>query len=122
MSTVLTTGANVTCGHPLGIVALKSSVILTVGKGANPVLTATSLDQATVSGCQTPKDPNHGNMPCGLVTAVGDGKSATLKVNGESVILSSLTGTTDGKVTGTPQDLLKGTDPSSPLQVKKATP
>lgn len=123
MSTVLTTGANVTCGHAPGKVVLKSTAVLTVGKGAKPVLTGTGLVGATVDGCPLASGGAVGNVSCTAVTSVILGRSVTLKVNGEAVILDSLTGTTNGSAGGTtPQTLLSGADPSSALQVNKATP
>jgi hypothetical protein len=100
MPQVLTTTTTVTCGHSPpgspatpGTVAVRSSAKLRVGA---PVLQEPGIVLMQVSGCPLPA-----NVQCHRVVTVTKGR-AKLRVGGLPVMLSSLTGTTDG----TPPDRL----------------
>lgn len=122
MSTVLTAGAVVLCGHPSGVVTVTSSAVLTVGAAENPVLIETDLTTASVAGCLLGAGGAAGNASCTKILTVTEGRSSTLQVNGQPVLLDSLAGGTNGLSGGTPQQLLSGSDPTSMLVVTKGAP
>jgi hypothetical protein len=113
MPNVLTTQSTVSCGllgvalpntHQ-GTVRVQSMAKLKVA-GASVLLKA-SIENMTITDCKTPVPPH--NSPCQLVSAVSDGESTKLKVDGNPVILETLKGSTNGIVTDvTPQKLLAG--------------
>jgi hypothetical protein len=113
MPAVVTVSSKVLCG-PLtpaghgGTVATVGSSKLTVG--GSPVLVAAGIVGAmNVAGCTTPLvTGTPPSKPCTSVLTVIPSPSLATKlfVGGVPVVLASLTGTTDGVISGTPQALL----------------
>lgn len=116
MASVLTTNSTVTCGHS-GNVAVTSTQKLKVNN--NSVLVRTSIEGKSIpatplpGSCQTQpaSDPSGPTAkPCTKVSSVDHGEATKLKVNGQAVMLDTLSGTTDGMVAKTtPQTLLSAT-------------
>ena len=110
MAGVLITSSTVICGHS-GNVAVTSTQKLKVSN--NPVLVKASISGKSISGCATPaaSDPSGPTAkPCTTVSSVGSGEATKLKVNGQAVMLDTLSGTTDGMAAKiTPQTLLSAT-------------
>jgi len=100
----------VTCGHS-GNVAVTSTQKLRVNN--NPVLVKASIESKVIAGCATvpASDPSGPTAkPCTAVSSVTSGEATKLKVNGQAVMLDTLSGTTDGMVAKTtPQMLLSAT-------------
>jgi hypothetical protein len=107
MPHVLTTGSNVTCGHS-GTVSTASTAKLKVN--GQPVLLKEGIQGRSVAGCTTPPASDISGptaKPCTLVSTVSAGAATKLKVSGQSVMLQTLAGATDGMVAKeTPQKLL----------------
>jgi hypothetical protein len=110
MPFVLTEGSTVSCGHPPGVVAKTGTAKLTVNN--HPALLKKGIQGRTVSGCEIKavSDPSGPlALPCAAVIAVNSGEATKLTVGGESVILETLTGSTNGlKEPKLPQSLLNG--------------
>lgn len=106
MANVLTTASTVTCSHTAptpGIVSTASSAKLRV-KG-QPVLLKNSIAEEAISGCGIIPDPNTKAVTCVRVKKVEAGEAQKLTVAGESVMLDTLTGKTDGTINGEIQGL-----------------
>jgi hypothetical protein len=97
MAAVLTTGASIGCGHGGTVQLTASRSALTVGGAA--VLVAGDLTGAVVSGCQTKPTPG-GNVPCTAVVSVLTGSATKLTVGAASVLLDTVSGTTNGNPPG----------------------
>ena len=111
MANVVTTVSTVTCGHGPGKVTLTSTAKLKIGN--DPVVLA--ISGAPVAGCTTVPDPNTTTKLC--TTATADAGTATkLRVGNQPVLLDTLSGSTDGTISGTQQKLLKWTAPPTKLQ------
>ncbi len=120
MPAVLTTASSIVCGHS-GTVQQSSSEKLKVN--GNSVLIKSSVDGQSISGCQTlPAVDSSGTETARKCTKVAvdppappgpgvtGGEAVKLKVNGKPVMLSNLTGNTNGMVAKvTPQNLLSAT-------------
>lgn len=109
MPAVATLADVVTCGHS-GKVVVVGTPKLTVG--GNPVLLAAGVAGGVVTGCITPiVTTTPPSKPCSKVLLVTSPPSLStkLKVGAAPVVLSTLKGTTDGVVGGTPQVLLSVT-------------
>lgn len=112
MAGVLITNSTVTCGHS-GNVTVTSTQKLKVGN--NPVLVKASIQGKSIPDCKTiapANDPSgtQTGQKCTTVSSVGSGEATKLKVNGQAVMLDTLSGTTDGMVAKiTPQTLLSAT-------------
>jgi hypothetical protein len=110
MAGVLVTNSTVTCGHS-GNVTVTSTQKLKVSN--SPVLIKTSIENQSIPDCLTaPASDASGPTakPCKTVSSVGSGEATKLKVNGQAVMLDTLSGATDGMVTKvTPQLLLSAT-------------
>ncbi|SNS15197.1 hypothetical protein SAMN04488107_1625 [Geodermatophilus saharensis] len=115
MASVVTRASTVSCGHvlppKLGKVELTSTAKLKVGD--NPVVLG--ISGATVGDCGTVADPNTSTKPCTTATAAA-GFATKLKVGNQPVLLETLSGTTDGTVSGTPQTALAWKAPLTKLQ------
>jgi hypothetical protein len=100
MTSPLTTGSDVECGHK-GTVSTSSSVKLTVD--GNPVLVADGVVSKTVSGCTTPSSSGPPpTSPCISVQSILPTCLATkLTAGGAAVVLDTLAGLTDGAPPGT---------------------
>jgi len=94
MAEVLTSGSSVGCTHPGGKISLSSQAKLKV-KG-NAVLLEDDVKGKSISDCPIPKDESKGTAPDTKVLALTTGKASKLKVGGKPVLLSTLTGTTNG--------------------------
>lgn len=90
MPAVLTTAAQLVCAHQGQLLIRASTSALTAG-GA-PVLVQADLLAATVSGCT---NTGAGQKPCLKVTSITDGRSSTLTVSGQPVMLETAQGLTD---------------------------
>lgn len=66
----------------------------------NMVLLKTGIKGKSITGCQNHPSPDNNNQPCKTVNEVKAGEAKKLKVEGESVILDSLSGSTDGQPVG----------------------
>jgi hypothetical protein len=110
MAGVLITNSTVTCGHS-GNVTVTSTQKLKVSN--SPVLVKASIESKSIPDCATtPATDASGPTakPCKTVSSVSSGEATKLKVNGQAVMLDTLSGTTDGMVTKTtPQMLLSAT-------------
>ncbi len=109
MPKVLTLASTVLCGPAApslhgGKVITKSLARLTVNNSS--VLTQSSIAPQSVDAgankCQTPINTNTGQKPCSSVTTVSAGMSTKLTVNGQPVMLETVTGNgvTDGSPIG----------------------
>jgi hypothetical protein len=103
MPAVLTLSSKVLCGLavltpvPLhgGTVKIVGATKLTVSR--SPVLLESGINGQKVIGCTTVTNTSTGNKQCSVVTAVDRTSLAKkLRVGGNSVVLASLTGATDG--------------------------
>jgi hypothetical protein len=108
MPNVLTVNSTVGCGHPppppgSGVVQVRGeaklrvaggSVLLLAGVNGRPVSSACGIQPAT------------GFVKCTQVNSVSGGLATKLTVGSLPVVLSTLTGGTNGTVSGTPQVLL----------------
>jgi hypothetical protein len=122
MPYVLTTASDVTCGHvvpapPPGAVQVASAAKLKVN--SNPVLLESSVLGQSISNCPTVPPPQ-GNIKCTKVLSVANKTPPKLKVNGDAVLVESITGTTNGAVVdppapATPQSKLAATANQSKL-------
>jgi hypothetical protein len=122
MPNVLTTASDVTCGHRQlpalpGAVQVASAAKLKVN--SNPVLLESSVSGKTISGCGIPIPPQ-GNLKCTTVLSVANKAPPKLKVNGDAVLVGTITGTTTGTVVddpdgATPQKKLAATANQSKL-------
>jgi len=118
---VLTTQSTVSCGHKPGNVLVTSTAKLRVAHA--PVLVEPGIRDQLLPppgpplGCSTPVVATPVSAPCKKVVSVAPTSLATkLKSNGSLVVLDTLTGTTDGTVSGTtPQPLLNATANQSKL-------
>src|SRR5262245_49368636 len=120
MAAVLTENATVLCG-PVVPMAHGGTITLT-GLGApklrvgdSPVLLEASVTSRRITGCKTPDDAPHGNIPCQTFDRVTDGRAAKLTVDDKPVLLTKLTGATSGKIGGTPQAVAQATDSQTKL-------
>jgi hypothetical protein len=99
MGYVLTTGSNITCGHPTppppGQVELTGASKLQVSN--NPVVV--KVGPSLSSPC--PLQQTNNTSPCKTATPAG-GISQKLKVSNQPVILDSVSVTTDGVPKGAP--------------------
>jgi hypothetical protein len=95
---VLTTDNAVTCGHqPAGRVSFPAATKLRVA--GTPVITAV-VAAPIGPGCTASKQ---GDVPCAVVVgALTTGASAKLRAGGNSVVLSSVTGSTNGVINAVP--------------------
>jgi hypothetical protein len=102
MPGVLTTASPVLCGHGPGQVETASTAKLRVA--GSPVLVLDSvLGKPVPPGCTA-------DTPCSSVLTVVTGTAVKLTTAGAPVVLDTLTGTTNGAVSGTtPQPLLSAT-------------
>jgi hypothetical protein len=118
MAGVLITSSTVTCGHS-GNVVVTSTQKLKVGN--NPVLVKVSIADKSIAGCTTaPASDASGPTakPCKKVSLVSNGEATKLKVNGQAVMLDTLSGETDGMVAKIkPQLLLSPTAEQTKLTV-----
>jgi hypothetical protein len=104
---VLTEASAVSCGHGPGQVQTASDAKLSVSGSA--VLVQTSVVGKQVALCGTPPATSPTSTPCATVQTA-TGQASKLTANGAPVLLETLTGTTDGVVSGTtPQALLSAT-------------
>lgn len=94
MSNVLTEASVITCPHGGTVKAVASQNALKVD-GQRALLQA-DLMGAPISLCTIPLDPVTGTKPCQLVTSVTAGMAMQMRVNGQSVMLDTATGLTDG--------------------------
>ena len=96
MPKVLTAGAKIQCQHQGDLVLVPSQTELKIG--SQPVLVDGDLDNAVISGCKLPPDPNTSTVPCKKVASVAGGKSTKYKVGTKFVMLDTANGFTDGTV------------------------
>ena len=123
MTFVLTTKSSVLCGH-IGPTSPLSGAFLVAGGGKLTVESAAVLVTGDVDGkpikptqpCGIVPSTSTGNIQCTKVSSVDSSSEATkLTIEGKAVVLETLKGETDGKLSGTmPQPLLKAT----PGQIK----
>ncbi|CCK24484.1 hypothetical protein BN159_0105 [Streptomyces davaonensis JCM 4913] len=92
MPAVLTTAAQLVCAHQGQLMVQASTSALTAG--GSPVLVQADLLAATVSGC-TNTNTAAGQKPCLKVTSIIAGRSSTLTVSGQPVMLETALGLTD---------------------------
>jgi hypothetical protein len=112
MPKVLTTGSNVTCGHE-GTVATSSTAKLKIN--GQPVLLQEGIVGKTVENCLTPTVSNPTSSPCASVSSVDKGNATKLTGGGNAVMLETLTGGTNGVVSGNAQTFLSATAGQSKL-------
>lgn len=107
MAHVLTTASTVDCGHG-GAVATTGEPKLRVA-GA-PVLLAAGINSKPVApSCTVVDNPDTSTLKCRMVTSVTGGMAVKLRVAGAPAMLDTLAGGTDGKVGGTPAQVLRAT-------------
>jgi hypothetical protein len=101
MPNVLTTQSAVTCAHN-GTVQVASTAKLKVG--GNPVLLMSSVVEQQISNCPS-KPPPPANVTCTHVLTVTNIPAPKLTVHGDAVLVDTITGTTDGNLSGVPNRL-----------------
>jgi hypothetical protein len=92
MPAVLTTASKLVCSHHGELKVQASTSALSAG--GSPVLVEADILAATVTGC-TNTDANANEKPCLKVTSIIAGRSTTLTVSGQAVMLESAQGLTD---------------------------
>lgn len=98
MPPIVTTNATIVCIHGGQVTLLPRQVQVQI-QGGN-VLCEGDLSGAPIVGCTQPPSP--GTKPCTLVVSTLPGSSApTVTVGGRPVLLSTLSGLTDGVPPGT---------------------
>jgi hypothetical protein len=101
MPRALTEGSTLVCLH-LGTVQLTAGQSKLRVNGER-VLIEGDLSGAMIAGCKTVADPNSKTAPCLSISSVINGVATKLKVSGQRVLLETITGLTDGTLSGTPQ-------------------
>jgi hypothetical protein len=97
MSSVLTEGSAIKCGHQGTVQPAASQQKLKVGGKA--VLVLGDLVGSSVSSCSTPTvvpPPPPPTQPCRKTAAMSSGTSTKLKVDGKAVLLDTASGMTNG--------------------------
>ena len=94
MSLAVTESGQVKCLHQGSVQLQAGQSKLTVD--GNKVLIDGDLATASISGCVTPDDAPHGNIPCKNVATSIAGVAMKLTVGGKGVILDAIGGLTNG--------------------------
>ncbi len=97
---ILTEDAVLVCEHELGHVKNQPSQSL-VRVAGRKVLVEADPKGRTISGCPLPFPPVPGGPPCQHTLTVDAGYSGLLRINGHPICLDTVTGLTDGMMSGT---------------------
>ncbi|GHO90347.1 hypothetical protein KSF_003950 [Reticulibacter mediterranei] len=92
---VLTIASTIDCPHT-GQVTFSTDIKHKLKVQGNPVLLKSDIENAPVSAACTNQDNPPSTRKCTKVSSVTGGESTKLKVGGVPVILSTVTGFTDG--------------------------
>jgi hypothetical protein len=101
MPLVVTDASSIVCAHK-GHAKLTASQTKLKVAGAN-VLVAGDIKGSQIPDCTTVPDTNTSTAPCLAVSSEQGGVASKLMVGGKGVVLKTITGQTNGTVSGTPQ-------------------
>lgn len=112
MPNVLTTSSTITCPHS-GSVNVMGEEKLKI-KGSKGLIKS-GIEMKDINGCLNENSTSPPITKCSRVQMGTSGEATKLKVRGNPVILDTLTGMTDGKVSGVVQSLLSANANQSKL-------